>query len=178
MFKGKVVSKSLITIGILLSISIFAYLLYLIILNNPRCYDREYDQGWECRYPQFFSFIPTSKEAEYENKCEQEGGSYRGIIVTKEMTQGGGVVYENTGPLFYCIIPFSDYGTACNSSDFCQGACEFIGEIPDFCNTQDNEVYECSEDIVGTCTAGRDDGRSGRKIVEGKSIVKTESVIY
>lgn len=178
MIKGKVVSKNLLIIGILLCLAIFSYLSYLIIINNPRCYDREYDRGWECRYPSFLFFIPTVKDVEYKTKCEQEGGSYTSIIVTKEMTEGGGFTLENTGPLLYCIIPFEDYGNACNRSVDCEGACEFIGEIPDFCKTEDNRVYECSEQIVGTCTKGKDDGYSGTNIVEGKSIVKTDWLIY
>ncbi len=179
MVKNKKLPKTALIIGIVVIAVVLAiFFLYRTIINNPQCQDRSYDQGWECRYPQIVLFMPQNKDLEYKIKCEDEGGTYNSMIVTKEMTTGGGVTMEKTGPFFYCKIPFSDYGNNCNSSDDCKGACEYVGEIPETCVSKDDKEYECPEEISGSCTDGVDDGYSGRKIVNGKLIYQTDFVIY
>ncbi len=179
MAKSRILNKKLFIIGITIIIIIATLLfVYIGIINNPQCEDRSYDHGWECRYPQIIAFMPQNKNLEYRAKCENEGGTYHSIIVTQDMLTGGGFTMEEIGPFFYCVIPFADYGNKCNNGDDCEGDCEYVGEIPVTCVSKDNEVYECKEEMVGSCTDGVDDGYSGRKILDGKLIYQTDLRIY
>lgn len=173
MKKKEKISRKRILIGIVITFFLVAISVYLYVINNPSCDDRSYDDGWECRYPSYLPFMPLGKDIQYKIKCTKEGGKYKSMVVTDFLYSGSPYKPEN-GPLFYCMIDYSDYGKSCNSSDECKGGCEYIGEIPSFCTSQDGKLYTCSENIVGTCTRGREDGHNGRRLVDGNTILQTE----
>jgi hypothetical protein len=89
--------------------------------------------------------------------------------VTTDMTSGGGITMANVGPYIYCIIPLSDYGSQCSSSDECEGECEYFGIIPDSCIESSVGIYTCPEEVYGSCSKTKSDCINGR-IVEGNVI--------
>ena len=168
----KTKKTSLIAVSFLAIIFIFLTLAYLWLLNNPKCYDREQDQGWECFYSSFIPSVPEGKDVEYQKKCEESGGEYHSMVITKEMTNSGDFRMTKIGPHTYCTIPLSDYETPCNSSDECKGECEYVEEIPNFCVEEISGVYNCSKEIKGQCskTKSFDNNCINGNIVNGNSI--------
>lgn len=178
--------KSFIVIGVISGVFLSLYLILSIRLGNTICYERDYNLGWDCWYSWFFPFVPPIKNIEYKRKCEKAGGEYRSMVVTRKMANSGPVTLNNTGPYFYCVIPFSDYGKDCKNGGDCQGfCCEFVGDIPEFCKNEDGNnsyidhgIYECSQDIVGKCSKGLCRSGGGRRRVEDNKIIKDALFLY
>jgi hypothetical protein len=180
MFKTKSKHKKffIIIFSILCCIS----LLYFIsgeIVEEPICTDREFNLGWDCWFESSnIFFVPPLQDIEYKKKCEREGGEYHSMVVSRDMTQGGGYTLTRTGAYLYCIIPFSDYGNSCTSSNDCKGCCEYIGEIPEECEPTDvfETSYECSNDLLGTCSKLQCRDGSGKKTVE-RNVIHIDTLI-
>lgn len=175
-YPNKLLKIVLVIFGLLLLIYVF----FSIKLGDPVCYEREHNLGWDCWYSSFSPFIPPIKNFEYQRKCERDGGEYRSMVVTPKMAYSGPFTLNHTGPYFYCILPFSDYGKECKKDGDCQGfCCEFVGDIPEFCKTKDGKnfstdfaIFECSQDIVGKCSKGLCRSGSGKRTVEGNKIIQ------
>lgn len=173
-YPNKLLKIVLVIFGLLLLIYVF----FSIKLGDPVCYEREHNLGWDCWYSSFSPIVPPIKNIEYKRKCEGEGGEYFSMVVTRKMANsGGGMSLNYIGPYLYCIIPFSDYGKDCKGNDDCQGCCEFVGDIPEFCKTEDNRTYLCSQDIIGKCSKGLCRDGSGKRTVEGNTIVRDELIL-
>lgn len=157
MHKKKVSPKKII-LGLFLFCGavLLLYFLFPEILGAPICKDRENNVGWDCWYAKEHNFMPPVQDYKYRKKCEEKGGEYHSEMVSQGMVNYNPDKYLGTGPYFFCILPFSDYGTECSGGQDCYGFCEFVGKIPEYCICNgmllgDREC-KCSKKVVGTCS--------------------------
>jgi hypothetical protein len=103
--------------------------------------------------------VPEGLENKYKDKCDLDGGEF-----------DSGIMRPGSGIYFSCIIPFSDYGESCKSSDDCKGTCVYIGGIPNFCTEIESNVYSCSKTVEGICSDEKKGACTPHYEVEGNEI--------